>query len=135
MKRFAWLTAVAFAFCAVAFASEKIAALDGTSWKIEVSPDSMAKDKGEKDYKEVMTFADGTVSMSEGQKVGFGSSHYEFSKSGEKDWTFKTEQVSETTGRSIWTGTIHDKKMEGKLIMTKKGGDVLTYSFKGEQLD
>ena len=135
MKHIAWLAALAFAFCMVVFASEKIAALDGTSWKIDVGPDDMAKAKGEKEYKEVLTFADGMVSMNEGQKIGFASSRYEVSKSGEKDWTFKMEQVSESTGRSIWTGTIHEKSIEGKLIMTKKGGAVLTYTFKGSKLD
>ena len=135
MKHLAWLVALALAFGMMAFASEKIAALDGTSWKIDVAPDGMAKEKGEKDYKEVLTFADGMVTMNEGQKVGFASSPYEVTKSGEKDWTFKTEQVSESTGRSVWTGTIHEKNIEGKLIMTKKGGAVLTYTFKGNKLD
>ena len=135
MKHVAWLAALALAFCMVAFASEKVAALDGTSWKIEVGPDTMAKSKGEKEYKEVLTFADGMVSMNEAQKVGFASSPYEVAKSGEKDLTFKTEQDSESTGRTIWTGTVHEKNIEGKLIMTKKGGDVLTYTFKGKKLD
>jgi len=135
MKQLAWLAALTFAFCTVAFASEKVAALDGTSWKLDVEPDDMAQAKGEKQYNEVLTFADGMVSMKEGQKVGFASSPYEVAKSGEKDWTFKTQQESDTTGRSIWTGTIHEKSIEGKLIMTKKGGTVLTYTFKGNKLD
>jgi len=135
MKHLAWLVALALAFGMTAFASEKVAALDGTSWKIDVAPDGMAKEKGEKDYKEVLTFADGMVTMNEGQKVGFASSPYEVAKSGEKDWTFKTQQDSESTGKSVWTATIHEKSIEGKLIMTKKGGAVLTYTFKGSKLD
>jgi hypothetical protein len=82
-----------------------------------------------------VTFADGMVTMNEGQKVGFASAPYEVAKSGEKDWTFKTEQESESAGGSVWTGTIHEKSIEGKLIMTKKGGAVLTYTFKGSKLD
>jgi len=134
MKHIAWLTAFVFALGMVAFAGEKVAALDGTSWKIEVGPDSMAKAKGEKEYKEVLTFADGMVSMNEGQKVGFASSPYDLEKSGDKDWTFKTEQGSESMGQAVWTGTIHEKSMEGKMIMTKKDGAVLTYTFKGTKL-
>jgi len=135
MKHVAWLTALVFAFGMLAFASEKVAALDGTSWKIEVGPDAMAKQKGEKEYKEVLTFADGMVSMKEGQKVGFGSSHYEIAKSGDKDWTFKSEQDSQSIGQAVWTGTIHENNMEGKMIMTKKDGAILTYTFKGNKLD
>ena len=135
MKHVSWLLALTLAFCMVAFASEKVSELDGTSWKVDVGPDSMAKEKGEKDYKEVLTFADGMVSMSEGQKVGFASSHYDVAKSGEKDWTFKTEQGSASVGQSVWTGTVHEKSMEGKMIMTKKDGAVLTYTFKGSKLN
>jgi hypothetical protein len=135
MKHIAWLAVLVFAVGIAAFASEKVAALDGTSWKVQVDPDSMAKTKGEKEYKEVLTFTDGMVSMNEGQKVGFASSPYEIAKSGDKDWTFKAEQVSTSMGQSIWTGTIHEKNMEGKMIMTKNDGAVLTYSFKGNKLD
>lgn len=135
MKHLAWLVVFALAFGMTAFGSEKVAALDGTSWKIDVDPDSMAKKKGEKAYNEVITFADGFASMTEGQKVGFASSAYEVTKSGEKNWTFKTEQVSESTAKTVWTGTIHEKNIEGKLIMTKNGGNILIYKFKGNQLD
>ena len=135
MKHVAWLAALVFAFGMLAFASEKVAALDGTSWKIDVGPDAMAKQKGEKDYKEVLTFADGMVSMKEGQKVGFGSSRYEIAKSGDKDWTFKSAQDSQSIGQAVWTGTIHENDMEGKMIMTRKDGAVLTYTFKGNRLD
>ena len=135
MKHVAWLTALLFALGMLAFASEKVAALDGTSWKVEVGPDVMAKQKGEKEYKEVLTFADGMVSMNEGQKVGFASSPYDLAKSGEHDWTFKTAQDSQSVGQAVWTGTIHEKSMEGKMIMTRKDGAVLTYTFKGNKLD
>jgi hypothetical protein len=135
MKHVAWLVALVLAFCMLAYASEKVAALDGTSWKLEVGPDSMAKAKGEKDYKEVVTFADGMVTMNEGQKVGFASAPYEVAKSGDKDWTFKTEQDSATAGHSVWTGTIHEKSMTGKLITTNLGGTVLTFTFKGNKLN
>ena len=134
MKHVAWLAAPALAFCMIAYASEKVATLDGTSWKIEVGPDHVAKEKGEKDYKETLTFAAGMVSMSEAQKVGFASSHYDTAKSGETDWTFKTAQNSDSMGQSVWTGTIHEQGMEGKMTMTKKDGSVLTYTFKGSKL-
>jgi hypothetical protein len=135
MKHVAWLAVLVLAFGMFAFASEKVAALDGTSWKIEVGPDAMAKQKGEKDYKEVLTFADGMVSMNEGQKVGFSSSHYDLAKSGDKDWTFKTSQDSQSVGQAVWTGTIHEGNINGKMIMTKNDGAVLTYTFKGNKLD
>ena len=52
-----------------------------------------------------------------------------------KDLTFKSERVTSGEGDSVWTGTVHGKDIEGKLIWTKNDGAVYTYSFKGDQLD
>ncbi len=134
MKRIAWLAVFAMIISTVAFASPEVAVLDGTSWKVDVEPDSMSKDKGEKQFKETMTFADGSVTLS-APKVGFAPSPYTVAKSGEKDWTFKASRSSVEEGSSVWTGLIHDKSVEGKLIWTKNDGAVLTYTFKGNKLD
>jgi hypothetical protein len=118
----------------VALASPKIAVLDGTSWKVDVEPDSMAKDKGEKQFKETLTFADGNISLS-APKVGTDASPYSVTKAGEKDFTFKSERYSSGEGNSVWTGTAHGNDLEGKMILTKNDGSVLTYTFKGNKLD
>jgi hypothetical protein len=134
MRKFAWLAVVALVFSTVALASPGVAVLDGTSWKVGVEPDSMAKDKGEKEFKATMTFADGNVSLS-APKVGFEASPYNVTKAGEKDFTFKAERGSMGEGTSVWTGTVHGNELEGKLIWTKNDGSVLTYDFKGKKLD
>jgi len=134
MRKLAWMAAIALILSSVAFASPKVAVLDGTSWKIDVEPDSMTKDKGEKQFKETLTFADGNVTMS-APKVGSEASPYSVTKAGEKDFTFKAERNSPGEGNSVWTGTIHGNDVEGKLIWTKNDGAVLTYNFKGNKLD
>jgi len=134
MRKLAWLAASAILLSTVALASPSVAVLDGTSWKLDVEPDSMTKDKGEKQFKETLTFADGNVTMS-APKVGTEASPYSVTKSGEKDMTFKAERVSYGEGSSVWTGTVHDKNVEGKMIWTKNDGSVLTYTFKGNKLD
>ena len=133
MKHIVWLAILVVAFGMVALASEKVAPLDGTTWKVDVTPDDMAKAKGEKEYKEVLTFSNGEVSMNEGRKLGFSSASYDVTQTGEKELTFKTEMSSDNSGRSIWTCTIHDKKIEGKVILTRRGGAVMTYTFKGDK--
>ena len=75
MRKIAWLAVSAIVLSTVALASPKVAVLDGTSWKVDVKPDSMAADKGEKDFKETLTFADGNVTMS-APKVGSEASPY-----------------------------------------------------------
>jgi len=130
---------LALAVCAlivstVALASPKVSVLDGTSWKIDVAPDAMAKDKGEKQFKETLTFADGNITLS-APMVGTEASPYSVSKAGEKDFTFKAERSSSGEGNSVWTGTTHGNDIEGKMILTKNDGAVLTYTFKGNKLD
>jgi len=134
MRKLAWLAASAIVLSTVAIASPKVAVLDGTSWKLDVEPDSMAKDKGEKQFKETLTFADGKVTLS-APKVGTEASPYSVTKAGEKDMTFTAERVSYGEGTSVWTGTAHGKELDGKMVWTKNDGSVLTYTFKGNKLD
>ena len=134
--RMVFLSMAAFAalFSTMVMAGHEVAVLDGTSWKVEVKPDSMAKDKGEKEFDETLTFAGGNVAMS-APKVGFEAAPYSVTKSGDKDVTFKAERSSAGEGSSVLTGLVHEKHLEGKLIWTKNDGTVLTYTFKGRKLD
>jgi hypothetical protein len=134
MRKIVWLAVLAIILSTVAIAGSKVAVLDGTSWKVEVEPDSMAKDKGEQDFKETLTFADGNLSLS-APKVGSEALPYSVSKTGKNDFTFKAERETSGEGSSVWTGTIHGKSIEGKMIWTKNDGSILSYSFKGSKLD
>ncbi len=134
MSKFLCLAVLGLGLATVAIASSEVAPLDGTSWKLDVEPDAMAKKTGEKQFAETLTFADGYVTVS-AAKVGFESSPYTVTKAGEKGLTFKAERTSSGEGRSVWTGTVHGKNLDGKLIWTKNDGSILTYTFKGNQLD
>jgi hypothetical protein len=134
MKKTVWLAVFAILLSTVAIAGEKVAVLDGTSWKVNVEPDSMAKDKGEKQFDTTLTFADGQATLS-APKVGFEAAPYSVTKAGEKDFTFKAERESAGEGSSVWTGTVHGKELQGKLVWTKNDGAVLTYTIKGHKLD
>lgn len=132
-KKIAWGLAAALTVAGLAFADPKLPGLDGSSWKVEVNPDGMAKDKGEKDFHETLTFADGKLSTIEGPKVGFESAAYTMSRSGDHDWSFTAEQESDSQGKYVWSGTIHEDEIRGKLVWTKTDDSILTYTFKGEK--
>ena len=134
MRKFAWLAALVIVVSTLAVAGNQVAVLDGSSWKLEVEPDSMAKGKGAEQFKPTMTFADGKVTLTD-SKGTFDASVYTVDKSDKKELTFKTEQTSTTEGTSIWTGTIHENNIEGKRIWTKLNEEVWTYTFKGSKLD
>ena len=132
-KNLAWAASLLLLTAGIAWADAKPSNLEGTSWKVEVNPDGMAKDKGEKEFHETFTFADEKLVTSEGQKMGFGSTPYKLSRSGDKDWGFSAEQASDTQGAYVWSGTVHGDDMKGKLVWTKADGSVLTYTFKGDK--
>lgn len=134
MRKFAGLTVLAIALSTLVVASPQVAVLDGTGWKVDVHPDATTKDKGEKEFKETLTFADGKVSFM-APRVGTGASEYSATKAGEKDVTFKTERAGIDEGSYIWTGTVRGKELDGKLIWTKHDGSIYTYTFKGNKLD
>jgi hypothetical protein len=134
MRKTAWLASFAIAVSSLVMAGSQVAVLDGTSWKLHVSPDSMAKGKGAEEFKPTLTFADGKVTLSD-SKGTFDASPYTVEKSDKKEWTFRTEQTSLTEGTSVWTGTIHENTIEGKRIWTKVNEEIWTYTFKGEKLN
>jgi len=134
MRKTLGLAAFALLLCTSAMAGHEVAVLDGTSWKLNVEPDAMTKDTGEKQFDETLTFADGKISLS-APKVGFWASPYTVEKTGEKDLTFKANRTSDGEGSSVWTGVVRGKELEGKMIWTKNDGKVLTYTFKGNKLD
>jgi len=134
MRKIAWMAAFAVVLSTAVMAGHEVPVLDGTSWKLDVEPDTMTKDKGEKQFKETMTFADGKVSLS-APKVGFEASPYTVTTTGEKEWTFKATRTSTGEGGAVWTGTVKGSSLDGKLIWTKNDGSVLTYTFKGSKLD
>lgn len=134
MSKFIWLAALAIIIPTVALASPAVAVLDGTSWKVDVEPDGMAKDAGEQQFKETLTFAAGSISLS-APRVGFWASPYSVTVADDKSWTFKAERASTGEGNSVWTGVVHGNDVKGKLIWTKNDGSVLTYNFKGNKLD
>jgi len=133
MRKAALLAAFAIVVSTLAVAGHQVAVLDGTSWKLHVNPDNMAKEKGAEEFKPTMTFAEGNVTLTDSRGT-FDASAYSVEKSDKKEWTFKTEQTSPTEGTSLWTGTIHESTIEGKRIWTKANGEVWTYTFKGEKL-
>jgi hypothetical protein len=132
-KNIAWAAGLLLLTVGISYADDKPSGLEGTSWKVDVNPDGMAKDKGEKDFHDTFTFADDNLMTSESQKLGFGSAPYKLSRSGDKDWGFSAEQASDTQGTYHWSGTIHGGDMRGKLVWTKPDGTVLTYTFKGDK--
>jgi len=104
--------------------------LDGTHGKVKVVPDKATADKGEKEFDDTLSFADGKFSSSFFLAKGFKPATY----GGEKEDTeaeFEVEQTSVTNGLINWLGEIRGKKFMGRLMWKKKDGSTLNYNFEG----
>jgi hypothetical protein len=134
MRKLVWLPAFVMVLSGLVLAEHEVAPLDGTSWKLEVNPDSMARDKGADQFKPTMTFADGKVTLTDSRGT-FEPSSYSVEQTDKKELTFRTEQSSPTEGTSVWTGVIHEKSIEGKRVWTKLNQEIWTYSFHGRKKD
>ena len=108
------------------------APLDGTSWKIKVTPDKEAAENGEKEFDDELIFAEGMVTATACVSHGFKPSVYLVTENDEV-MKWQTIQHSEVEGVANWTGQIKDGKLTGKLAWAKRDGTRTTYTFAGEQ--
>ena len=107
--------------------------LNGTRWGVKVVPDTQATERGEKPFTDILIFKDGKVTMSACVKYGYAASPYTLSPAGEH-WAFKTEQVSEKDGKTVWIGDITGNTIKGTLAWTKKSdGVAYYYTFEGKK--
>jgi len=109
------------------------APLDGTKWKITVTPDAESLDNGAKEFAEELTFAEDNMSTTNCAGRGFKTSMYLVTEDDEV-LKWKTVQHSETAGVGNWAGTVEDAKMSGKLIWSQRNGTRYVYTFAGERV-
>ena len=67
--------------------------LEGTRWKIKVSPGPVALKYNEHEFDDEIVFSDKKVSMPECMKYGFAASDYKIQKAADH-WTFKRKSDS-----------------------------------------
>ena len=106
--------------------------LDGTKWKVQVIPQKQAADKGEKEFADELTFADGKFISQASAAKGFPRAAYS-AEDESYEIEFESTLVSESEGRATWSGGITKKTLTGKLELIKKDGSKLYYTFKGER--
>ena len=110
----------------------KAATLDGTKWKVKVTPDKAAADKGEKEFDDELIFADGKFTSSACLSHGFKPSKYKY-ESEDNEAEFEVEQVSDKEGVATWLGQVMGTNTVGRLAWKKKDGTNLAYDFNGSK--
>jgi len=112
------------------------ASLDGTAWKVKVTPDAAAKAAGMSGFKNRFEFNNGMVHMTECAKSGYKDSAYESSEAGGLT-TWSTEQMSDRKkdgGKTHWEGAIKGNDIEGTDIWTDPSGKSYKFTFKGQKI-
>jgi hypothetical protein len=108
----------------------RAAFLDGTVGQVQVVPDKTSADKGEKEFSDKFTFADGKFSSEFFAGKGFKPSVYR-GETEANEAEFEVEQASESQGVITWLGEIRGKRLIGRLIWRRKDGMVLNFDFEG----
>jgi hypothetical protein len=121
---------IAVAACLFGALTARAGALDGTKWKVEVVPDKAAADKGEKEFDDVLIFADGKFTSTALLPKGFKPSKYKTDIE-PKEAEFEVEQLSETNGVADWHGEIRGTNTVGGLEWTQKDRGYLLFEFTG----
>ncbi len=104
--------------------------LDGTKWRIRVTPDKETAAKGEKESDDELIFADGKFTSTACLKYGFAASAYTTEAKGTAT-KWKSDQTSDKEGLTHWSGQARPTAMSGKMEWVKKDGAKLHYTFVG----
>lgn len=124
------LATLVFCCLAMSFAD----AIDGTKWKIKVTPDNDARRAGEKEFDDVITFKALKFTSDALAKQGFATKEYDADVRGRGlSATFQVEQKSASNDTAKWTGSATLQSIQGQLVWTKKD-KTFTFEYKGEKV-
>src|SRR5262245_6139267 len=134
MKRHVTMTAL----CALALFGLAMTMADpfeSTKWKVTVTPDSDTANSGQKPFDDVLYFKGGMFSTKACEKKGFKPVQYDDNTVRFGPATFSAQPESEQEGKAKWTGVVAANTIKGELVLTKKDGKVLSYTYTGERDD
>src|SRR4051794_5215229 len=123
--------------CAVSitcFAPRALAAgLEG-KWKVKIEPDDDARKAGEKQLDDTLVFTPTKFTSEAMKKRGYGEADYEENVVRFGPSTFTILQKSEKEGGKLkWTGTETSGEITGDIVMTRKDGSELRFTYKGSR--
>jgi hypothetical protein len=96
------------------------------TWKVQVSPDSDAAAKGEKEFEDTLVLNKGKFKSTACVPYGFGTVPYKVEAG-----TWMADMESQKEGKTHWHGEVSGDSISGKMIWTKADGTVLNYAFNG----
>jgi hypothetical protein len=104
-------------------------------WSITITPDDDARHAGERDIKDTITFKQAKFTSEAFEKRGFEPAVYDEEIHPGGAGGFSTVQTNkvEAEGTAKWSGFVTASDLRGDLVVTKKDGTVLNFSFTGSK--
>lgn len=109
--------------------------LEGTKWKVKVVPDEQARQAGEKDFEDVLSFKGSMFSTEYFASRGFSPAIYQDDSRRFGPATFTATLKHDEHGTARWSGMVAAVSIRGELVWTRKDGTVLNYSYEGERIE
>ena len=114
----------------VAPAAARAERMDGTKWKVKVTPDKETADKGVKGFDDEFIFADGQFTSTALQAHGFKPGPYRYETEGD-DVEWSADKESSSADLAGWGGRVDGKTTTGNFHWQKKDGTSLFFKFTG----
>ena len=127
MKRTIFTTVVGILLATLAAHAEL---LDGTKWKVDVTPAREAAAKGVTAFADELVFDSGKFRAIAALAKGFKPAPYSADDEG-YEIEFESVLTSDSEGRATWAGGVENGALTGKLEYIKKDGAKVYFTFKG----
>jgi|SRR6266850_2887153 len=125
-SHFVWLAMI----LAITNPAARAERLDGTKWKVKVTPDKESVSKGAKEFDDEFTFAEGKFTSTALQAHGFKPGPYRFeTEEGEVEWS--ADKQTSSADMAGWGGRVDGNTTTGNFHWQKKDGTSLFYKFVG----
>jgi hypothetical protein len=118
------------AILTVAGAATRPERMDGTQWKVKVTPDEESSKKGAKGFDDEFIFAEGRFTSTAMLAHGFKAGPYRY-ETEDADVEWAADKQNDTTDLAGWGGRVDGKTTSGNFHWQKKDGTSLFFKFSG----
>ena len=118
------------AILAVAGSAARAERMDGTKWKVKVTPDEESAKKGAKGFEDEFVFSEGRFTSTAMLAHGFKPGPYRY-ETEDADVEWAADKQNDVADMAGWGGRIDGKITNGNFHWQKKDGTSLFFKFTG----
>jgi hypothetical protein len=104
--------------------------MDGTKWKVKVTPDAESTKKGAKEFEDELIFAEGRFTSTAMLVHGFKPGPYRY-ETEDADVEWSADKQNDAKDIAGWGGRVDGRTTSGNFHWQKKDGTSLFFRFSG----